>query len=182
MTLGTRIAVMNEGAVEQVAPPLEVFARPATVFVARFVGAPAMNLWRGRASRVPGLGEAAPALAREGALPVDGLRVTTPPFALALPDGPRASVTDGAEVWLGIRPHDLALVAPGQGHVDADVAIVEALGAQSTVHARLEGALEELVRVQVPASVAVRVGDRVGLRLDRSVVHLFDAETGRRVD
>ncbi len=125
------------------APPLEVFARPATVFVARFVGAPAMNLWRARASRVA-FADAAPGSAREG-----GLRVTTPSFALSLPDGPYASVTDGAEVWLGIRPHDLSVTAPGQGDVDAEVAIVEALGAQSTVHARLEAAPEELVRVQV---------------------------------
>jgi ABC-type sugar transport system ATPase subunit len=47
MTLGTRIAVMNQGRLEQVGAPLELYERPATVFVARFVGAPAMNLWRG---------------------------------------------------------------------------------------------------------------------------------------
>ncbi|HUU33033.1 MAG TPA: sn-glycerol-3-phosphate ABC transporter ATP-binding protein UgpC [Vicinamibacterales bacterium] len=164
MTLGTRIAVMSEGALEQLAPPLEAFARPATVFVARFVGAPAMNLWRARASRA------------------SGLRITTPAFVLDLPDGAHSSVTDGAEVWLGIRPHELSVTAPGQGDAAAEVAIVEPLGAQTTVHAHLEAAPEALVRVQVPSSVAVRAGDRVGLRLERTAVHLFDAATGRRAN
>jgi ABC-type sugar transport system ATPase subunit len=56
MTLGTRIAVVNQGRLEQVGPPLEVFERPATTFVARFVGAPSMNVWANRAAAAGGAG------------------------------------------------------------------------------------------------------------------------------
>ena len=93
MTLGTRIAVMADGAIEQVAAPLEVFERPATVFVARFVGSPAMNVWTGRVSR-------------QG-----GAEVTTPAFVLALTPDALGRAADGADVTLGIRPHDIRLTA-----------------------------------------------------------------------
>ena len=93
MTLGTRVAVMRDGAIEQVAPALEVFRRPANAFVAGFVGSPAMNLWRCACSRVDG-----------------GLRVASP--ALLDRSRPRLSsrLPDGGDVLVGVRPHDIDLV------------------------------------------------------------------------
>jgi multiple sugar transport system ATP-binding protein len=163
MTLGTRIAVMSAGAVEQVAPPLEVFERPATTFVARFVGSPAMNLWPGR-------------LARHRAT-----RVTTDAFALDdIPDVP-AALVDGASLTVGIRPHDIQLTGPDGADAAATVELVEPLGPHVTMQLRLHQQTGELVRVQV-ASAAVRtIGTAVGLRFDRDRVHLFDRASGRRL-
>ncbi|MCC7242381.1 MAG: TOBE domain-containing protein, partial [Acidobacteria bacterium] len=160
MTLGTRIAVMNEGRIEQVAPPLETFERPATAFVARFVGSPAMNLWRGR-------------LSREG----DRACVTTPAFAIELAD----AAPGGADVYIGIRPHDIEVTAPGEGDARATVEVVETLGAQTTMHVRVAGASGELTRVLVASGDAARVEDEVGLKIGRNRLHLFDAATGRRL-
>ncbi|HQZ37724.1 MAG TPA: sn-glycerol-3-phosphate ABC transporter ATP-binding protein UgpC [Vicinamibacterales bacterium] len=160
MTLGTRIAVMNEGRIEQVAPPFETFERPATAFVARFVGSPAMNLWRGR-------------LSREG----DRARVTTPAFAIDLAD----AVPGGADVIAGLRPHDIEVTAPGEGDARATVEVVETLGAQTTMHVRVAGTTGELTRVLVASGDAARVEDEVGLKMGRNRLHLFDAATGRRL-
>lgn len=163
MTLGTRIAVMNEGRIEQVAAPLETFERPATAFVARFVGSPAMNLWSAR-------------VAREG----DRTEVTTPAFALDVGMG-GVALADGADVFVGIRPHEIRLTSPHGGDAEATVEVVEPLGAQATVHVSLKGVPGELTRVVVTSGQAPRAGDRVSLRLSRDRVHLFDRD-GRRVE
>jgi len=163
MTLGTRIAVMSAGAIEHVAAPLDVFERPATVFVARFVGSPAMNLWPGHASRH------------------SGPRVTTAEFALDVAPDALSHVADGAEVTIGIRPHDIQLTAPDGADATGAVEIVEPLGPHATLHVRLAQPSGELVRVQVAAPAARPVGSAVGLRLPRERVHLFDRATGRRL-
>lgn len=135
MTLGTRIAVMNRGRLVQVGSPLEVYERPANPFVARFVGAPAMNLWR--------------------------------------------ETTGGEAVMVGVRPHDIEMVAPGAGELDGTVEVVETLGAQTVVHLAT-GPGRDLIRVAVPASRRVRPGDRVGVAWSADRVHRFDQGSGRR--
>ena len=142
LTLGTRVAVMNEGRVEQVGPPLEVYRRPETLFVATFVGSPAMNL-----------------------LPADLL--------------PSLSRGDGT---LGIRPHDIAVVAPGAGDSDALVDVVEPRGSELLLYLRLGvGGEGPEIRVVTPPDLDVAPDRVVGLRFDRARLHLFDRETGRRV-
>jgi multiple sugar transport system ATP-binding protein len=163
MTLGTRIAVMADGAIEQVAAPLEVFERPATVFVARFVGSPAMNVWTGRVSRQGG-GE-----------------VTTPAFVLALTPDALSRAADGAEVTLGIRPHDIRLTALDGADAQGAVEVVEPLGPHVTMHVRLARQTGDLVRVQVATEDARPIGSTVGLRFARDRVHLFDRATGCRL-
>lgn len=162
MTLGTRIAVMSAGAIEQVAPPLDVFERPATAFVARFVGSPTMNLWPGRVSR-----HGAP-------------QVSTAAFALDLTPAAAAQLADGTEVTIGIRPHDIRLVALAGANAQGTVEIVEPLGAHVTTHVRLpQGG--ELVRVQVATADARPVGSATGLHFARERVHVFDRASGRRL-
>jgi ABC-type sugar transport system ATPase subunit len=108
MTLGARIAVLQGGRLHQVGTPLEVYSRPATTFVASFVGSPAMNLLRGRAS--------------ESWFELEGTRVT------------RAPVASG-DVVLGIRAHDVMLGPPGG--IEARVESVERLGHQTLARLRL---------------------------------------------
>jgi ABC-type sugar transport system ATPase subunit len=112
LTMGSRIAVLERGRVLQVGAPLEVFARPATTFVATFIGSPAMNLLRVNAH--------------------DG-RVRLGALELACP----ARVA--GEVVLGIRPHEIELCAPGAG-CDAQVSAVEQLGTQTTMACSVDGA------------------------------------------
>jgi multiple sugar transport system ATP-binding protein len=159
MTLATRMAVMNGGVVEQVAAPLEIFARPATTFVAQFVGTPSMNLWTG-------------AWTRDRGVP----RVTTASFQLEAAES--GASTEGAPVIAGVRPHDIEVTAIGGGDVDGTVELVEALGAWTTMHVRAGGD-PELIRVAALSSPAARAGERVGLKFRRERVHLFDAATQR---
>jgi ABC-type sugar transport system ATPase subunit len=149
LTLGTRVAVMNEGRVEQVGPPLEVYRRPETVFVATFVGSPAMNL-------LPG--DLLPGIRLDGQAPPGG-------------------------ATLGVRPHDVAVVGAGTGYTDALVDVVEPRGSELLLYLRLgvSGEGPEL-RVIAPPDLAVAPDQVVGLRFDRARLHLFDMETGRRVE
>jgi ABC-type sugar transport system ATPase subunit len=164
MTLGTRVAVMHDGAIEQVAPPLELFRRPANLFVARFVGSPAMNLWRCRCRPLPG-----------------GVRLDSAGFSIdvATPD---VAPSHRGEVWLGIRPHELELVSSGDGDCAGRVDVVEPLGAVTVIHLRVDGRPDEFVRVAAPADTVMAVNDTVSVRIRRDRVQLFDAKTERRLN
>ena len=157
MTLADRLIVMNAGHAEQVGAPLEVYERPASVFVAGFIGAPAMNLLRAR---------------------VAGGRAMAGAAALPLPLAP--GLDEGREVTWGVRPEHVEL-ASGAGQADAEVVVdlVEALGADTLVHARLAdgGALT----LRLPGTTRVREGDRLPLRLPPAALHAFDAASGRRI-
>jgi multiple sugar transport system ATP-binding protein len=153
LTLGGRVTVMRDGVVEQVGPPMEVYRRPATVFVAGFVGSPAMNLLDGEVADGRWRG----------------------PGGLDLP-APSAGVP---RLTLGVRPHDVAVVAPGTGDVDARVDVVEPRGSEQLVYARLGGDAGPEVRVVAPPEPAVAVDSVIGLRAERDRLHWFD-EQGRR--
>ncbi|HEX6616190.1 MAG TPA: sn-glycerol-3-phosphate ABC transporter ATP-binding protein UgpC [Gemmatimonadales bacterium] len=149
LTLGSRVAVMHEGVVEQVAPPMEVYRMPATAFVAAFVGSPAMNL-------LPG-----------DALPLDGAAPAAAP---------------PSQITLGVRPHDVAIVACGAGDADARVDVVEPRGSELLVYLRLGAdAMGGELRVVAPPELEVPVDSVVGVRVNRERLHWFDARTGRRL-
>jgi ABC-type sugar transport system ATPase subunit len=164
LTLGTRVAVMRDGSVEQVAAPMEVYRRPATTFVAGFVGSPAMNLLPGEL---------------EG-----GSNARVGPGGMVLPlEGVSRGSNPSRQVTLGVRPHDVAIVAAGSGDTDAWVDVVEPRGSEVLIHLRLgaDGGLGE-VRVVAPPELRTAVDTPVGLVLDRHRLHWFDAETGRRLN
>jgi ABC-type sugar transport system ATPase subunit len=137
MTLGDRVAVMRGGKVEQLGPPLEVYRRPASAFVAGLVGSPAMNF-------LPGSGG-------------DGVRGAGFRVDVAARPGP---------VTLGVRPHDAELVAAGAGDLDARVELVEALGRELLVQISAEaGELRVLAPAEAAVKSGDAVGVR--LRRDR---------------
>jgi multiple sugar transport system ATP-binding protein len=164
MTLGRRVAVMRDGTLEQVGAPLDLFRRPANVFVATFIGSPAMNVWQCRCETT--------AAAQ--------LRATCGPFSLDIP-GSRLNGRPAGRVMVGVRPQDIALAARDESDVPARVEIVEPLGATAVVHARISGDAP-LIRVVVSADDVPAVDDEVGLRVRRDRLHLFDAETGVSLD
>ncbi len=140
MTLGSRIAVLHQGRVQQIGTPLEVFEKPANAFVATFMGSPPMNL-----------------------LQAD-------------------------EVQIGFRPHDCRQV--GQGGLQLVVDLVEALGHEQLIHARVEsGALagttihpQQTVIASLPSHAVVQNGQSLALEIADNALHRFDPTTGARLD
>ena len=152
MTLAHRVAVMKNGVVQQIAPPAEVYDRPANLFVAGFIGSPPMNLIT-------------------GAL-VDGDFVAP---GVKLP-GVATGSRDG--VVLGIRPECLSLTGPGEGHMAGTVFTTELTGEAVLVTAQIGPAR---VIARTDRSFAEPARANVGLRADTSQLHLFDAESGLRL-
>jgi ABC-type sugar transport system ATPase subunit len=169
MTLGDRIALLRDGVLQQLAPPMEAYRRPVNTFVAGFIGSPAMNFFPGRLEAGPGGGPA--------------LRCAA--FTLSLPDAPPSPLPPlpaGTDLLLGIRPPDIGLTGPGGGDVQGRVDVVEPLGDAMLLHVALSrGAGGEPVRVVAAEEAARAEGDEVGLELRRDRLHLFARESGRRV-
>ena len=156
MTLADRLIVMNAGHAEQIGVPLELYATPATTYVAGFIGSPAMNFLPGRLTG--------------GAIELaSGQRLVLGNVAPA--DG------DGRAVTLGVRPEHLVVAANGGLVLKVD--LVEALGADTLVYGRLPSDISLVARL--PGSSAVKIGDTVPLGATANSLHLFDTETGKRL-
>ncbi|MGA2129176.1 MAG: sn-glycerol-3-phosphate ABC transporter ATP-binding protein UgpC [Xanthobacteraceae bacterium] len=157
MTMADKIVVMHDGIVEQIGAPLDLYDRPDNLFVAGFIGSPAMNCLKG-ALRVNGRAEF------EGA---EGLRL---PVAAA-PTG-----SDGRPVIYGVRPEHFVLAEDG---AEAIVQVVEPTGSEVQVAARMGGA--EIIAV-FRERHQFKPGERIRLRPDPALVHLFDAPSGKRLN
>jgi len=153
MTLADRLIVMNAGNVDQIGPPLDLYEQPATVFVAGFIGSPAMNLVAGRRD-ASGVAIGAVRLACDGAL-----------------GEPARAVT------VGLRPEDCELAEDGP--LPVAVELLERLGADTIVHGKLAGTTPLVARV--PGTLALRLGETVRFRIPSERIHLFDADSGRRL-
>jgi multiple sugar transport system ATP-binding protein len=189
MTLGDRVAVMRSGVLQQVATPKELYERPVNLFVAGFIGSPAMNFFGAELA---------------------GDRVRLPLGEVDLPDALRGAAGQATHVIAGVRPEDFEdarLVGErhrGPGHeFDADIELTESMGSEIYAYFRVEGGAadsDELREIAADAGLAdvpsagdeagqvvarlspesdVRDGSRTRLWLDTSRIHLFDAETGR---
>ncbi|MBI3515400.1 MAG: ATP-binding cassette domain-containing protein [Proteobacteria bacterium] len=159
MTLADRLIVMNAGHAEQIGAPLELYAKPATTYVAGFIGSPSMNLLPGRVS---GAGDAVE-------LDGGGQR-------LSLGNAPRRDAA-GRKVTLGVRPEHLAPSA--NANLALKVSLVEALGADTLVYGKL--ASNALLVARLPGTSAPRSGDVIPLAPTPDSLHLFDADTGKRL-
>jgi multiple sugar transport system ATP-binding protein len=155
MTLADRIVVMNDRQIQQVGAPMEIYARPANAFVARFVGSPAMTL--------------APA----ALLPSDSgfARVRLGGGAEVETRVPRDGLPAGGPLQLGLRPEGVRITAPDVGSANGEVQLVERLGDRTLVYAKLSDGLD--VTAEDEGNSRVRIGDTVGLRIDGNAAHLF---------
>ncbi|MGN6303408.1 MAG: ABC transporter ATP-binding protein [Mesorhizobium sp.] len=164
MTLADRIVIMREGYIEQVGTPDEVFKRPATRFVAGFIGSPPMNLHE--------------------ATVADGKLVFSGGGSLPLPGRFKAAVGAGDKVVFGLRPDDLYPVGHGLQSGDAadvhelelPVTVTEPLGNETLVFSEFDGR-DWVSRMLNPKPL--KAGDRVAMSFDLSQAHLFSAETGK---
>ncbi|WP_376091528.1 sn-glycerol-3-phosphate ABC transporter ATP-binding protein UgpC [Roseomonas sp. CCTCC AB2023176] len=153
MTLGDRLVVMNAGRAAQVGRPMEIFSRPADIYVAGFIGSPSMNF-------LPATLDGA------GARLASGLLV-------ALPEPPAAP--SGTAVTLGIRPEHL-LPGEAEGALPLAVELIEPLGSETVIHGRSPDGLP--ITARLPGSFT---GSTLPVRIATEAVHLFAAETGARL-
>ena len=160
MTLADRVVVMNKGVVQQIGSPVEIYDRPANVFVAGFIGSPAMNLVSGRLAG--------------GVFEAENIRVAGLP----------ASVS--GEVVLGFRAEDASVMADGEvpgaagaaGELSAPIYSMELLGEASMATVRAGGAL---AAVKAAKDFRAEIGSRISASVPPEACHLFDAESGERL-
>jgi len=157
MTMADRIVVMHDGIVEQIGTPLELFDHPGNLFVAQFIGSPAMNVVKGEFK------------ADTTSVEAQGVQWPVP-----------AHLTRhaGRSVHYGIRPSDMTLSSSGQG-VPAQVVVVEPTGAETELLLQVGQATLTMV---LHGRTAVQPGDTVHLDIDVSKVHLFDGHSEQRLD
>ncbi|HJS38034.1 MAG TPA: sn-glycerol-3-phosphate import ATP-binding protein UgpC [Burkholderiales bacterium] len=162
MTLAHRMMVMNAGRAEQIGRPLEVYQKPATTFVAAFIGSPPMNLVPGR------IAEGGRVLATDGAV---GVRLPAPRPAL-----------DGRNVLLGVRPEHFEICEEAAALLKPDIDFIELLGSDSLVYGHL-GADKTGARVaaRLHTSILAKEG-QLPLRFAAEHMHLFDPESTRRIE
>lgn len=159
MTLAQRVMVMNKGVLEQLGTPVEVYERPATRFVASFIGAPSMNLL-------------------EGELNDAGTQLTlSDHFAVPLAEA-RARWA-GRALTLGIRPEHIKLATQQAGGLPLRVETLEMLGADNLAHGNLGG--QNMV-VRLPHSERPVPGSTLWLHLPAESLHFFDTSTGQRLE
>ena len=151
MTMADRIVVMHDGIIEQIGTPLELFDRPGNLFVAQFIGSPAMNVM--------------PGTVRGGAVEALGRRWPLPPGA---------NMSDGAQVQYGVRPGDLQIADTG---IEAKVEVVEPTGAETELVVDVGG--QQLI-VVAHGRPDVRPEQAVHLQVDAAKAHVFDAASGKR--
>ncbi|PZV36767.1 ABC transporter ATP-binding protein [Mesorhizobium kowhaii] len=155
MTMADKIVVMRDGRIEQVGAPLELFDRPANLFVAGFIGSPSMNLLKG----VMRKGDKA------------GVEIAGTLFPIAPDNGAQ----DGQAVVYGVRPEHLEIHPDG---VPAKISVVEPTGSETLVFLRFgEGEMVALFRERHD----FKPGDTLKLKPRLDQIHLFDAETGKRL-
>ena len=156
MTLGQRIVVLDKGVIQQIDTPMRIYERPVNLFVAGFLGNPAMNFFRGRL--------------RDGVLEGDGVQLPLP--ALKTPAE--------QEIVVGVRPEDLHVVADGapSGSLTGTVELIESVGSEAFIHATSGGwkAIARSTPHNLPA-----IGTRIALRPAPDRIHFFDARTSQRL-
>jgi multiple sugar transport system ATP-binding protein len=159
MTMASRVAIMSEGRLQQVGTPQEAYDTPANLFVAQFVGTPAMNCLPGRFSTASGT----------PTVEVDGSRFPLPP-------GLQARLEDGQPIVVGARPEHLSLA--DQGTIAVDVRGVEWLGHESLLFGSVG---DDAVAVRQPGRIDAGPGAKVHLDVDPGNVHVFDPDSGARL-
>ena len=168
MTMGSRIAVMNHGQIQQVAHPLELYNRPATRFVAEFIGSPPMNF-----------------------LPVQfhaPLLITHPQLRLTLPEEKATALQkyNGQSLILGIRPEHLSLSVAAPQNLPVQVDLVEALGNETYLSVSLiessrtqwPTTTTNYLQVRIPPDRVVHIGEQVWLSIALDKIHFFEPKTG----
>ncbi len=157
MTLGDRIVVMKSGEVQQIDTPMRLYEKPVNLFVAGFLGSPAMNFFNGR---------------------IDGGQIAVGATLLPFPAG-AAYAPDAREVIVGVRPEDLALAPGAAGALDAKLEVIEPVGNEIFLNLRHD---DRAIVMRVPPQALPERGSTLRIAIRPERVHVFDARTERRID
>ena len=157
MTTILSAMVMHDGIVEQMGSPLELYDKPENQFVAGFIGSPAMNFLKGKVA-------------------VNGVATFEGPNGVKLPLKSAPANSDGKPAVYGVRPEHFTIADDG---AEAEIVVVEPTGSETQVFAKLGG--EQVVAVFRERHL-FNPGDKVRLKPDPSLVHLFDEATGKRLN
>ena len=153
MTMADKIVVMHDGIIEQMGAPLDLYDKPANLFVAAFIGSPSMNLLKGKIT--------------PGGFETEG--------GVVWPIGLRPANADSRPAVFGIRPEHIHL---DPGGLEAEVVVIEPMGSETQVVVRCGGqSLTCVFRERITA----KPGETIRITPDIQVTHLFDAETGKRL-
>jgi ABC-type sugar transport system ATPase subunit len=164
LTMADRIALMVDGKLAAYGPPDDLYERPVSRFVAEFIGNPPMNFLDAEIART------------DGNVTVRNADVEVP-LAVALAD--RLPLNGAARpVTIGIRPEDVTIGPPERSNARGDVYVIEPMGREQIVDVRIG---ERVIQVIAPATLAVQVGETVGLAFDAAKLHLFDPTAGERL-
>ena len=160
MTMGDRIAVLNEGSLQQLGTPLECYHEPANQFVAGFIGSPSMNFLELEYNPQTGVG-------RRGEITYE------------VTDEQSAQLGDRGRVTLGIRPEDIELATdPGPATVVVSVDVVEPMGRENLLHVSVE---DRDVVASVSGEYDISIGQDIRLRFPRDRIHMFDSDSGETI-
>ena len=157
MTMADKIVVMQDGYIEQIGTPLELYDRPSNVFVAGFIGSPAMNL-------IPGVAKKS------------GSNFSAEIYGGKFPLPKIKNLADGQEVLIGVRPEQLI---PGKTGIAATVSVVEPTGSET--HLIVRSGDQDLISVIRDRS-SFSVGEKINLSAEKSFLHVFDAKTSERLN
>ncbi|WP_436348627.1 ABC transporter ATP-binding protein [Natronorubrum sp. FCH18a] len=160
MTMGDRIAVLNDGQLQQVGTPLECYHEPNNLFVAGFIGEPSMNVFDGR-------------------LEEDAVVTGSVEYPLS-PDS-RRDIEAGTDLVLGIRPEDVRVGGSRSGdrRFEAEVVVVEPMGNENVIHLRFDGATADDEFIATTEGIpSVSAGNRVSVEFPEAAIHLFDGDSG----
>ncbi len=158
MTLADRIIVMNDRKIQQIGPPMEIYERPANVFVAQFVGSPAMTL-----------------------MPVQLVDGRTQKARLRLGDGSevetsvaRKSLGSETELRLGLRPENVRVAPAAKATTKIKVELVERLGERTLIYGKLSNG--QSITAEDEGNCKIKMGDEIGILIDASAGHVFGAD------
>jgi multiple sugar transport system ATP-binding protein len=162
MTMGDRVAVMNFGVLQQVDTPLKLYDKPTNLFVAGFIGSPAMNLLQ--------------ATAKDGQAQIGSYLVPVDPTS-SRQLGPQHT-----NITVGVRPESWRIVTAAEGGLPVTVTVVEELGADEFVYGTcdVEGTPGNII-IRVSGRGQAHKGDVIHVTTDPKDVHVFDTETGERL-
>ncbi|MDC1478296.1 sn-glycerol-3-phosphate ABC transporter ATP-binding protein UgpC [Pseudomonadales bacterium] len=167
MTLADRLIILNDGAIEQIDTPMNVYQRPASTYVAGFIGTPPMNLLKCRVVS-----------SSKNEVSVVHHEVAT----FRLPGG-RVAKASSDEVTVGIRPDHLVISEGNQAKLECAVQAIETLGSETLVHGRIAETPEDSAPfiVKLDGNTLPRIGEVLPLSYEMDAIHLFDGNTGLRL-
>ena len=154
MTLADRMIVMNNGNVEHIGTPLEVYTKPKTLFTAQFIGSPAMNIIKGESKN----------------------KQISFGYGATL----KTNSAYNGKVNVGLRPEDFKV--DENGPIKLKVELVELIGANTLIHGKLENSEEILVASIAGVVSESKIGKNIGLSFDESKLHLFDMNSDQRIN